>query len=439
MDYNTAVEYTHSLLRFGSRPGLSRITALLEALSNPQKKLSAVHVAGTNGKGSVCACLSAIFEKKGLKTGLFISPFITDFRERMQINSKFISKVDYAAAASRVREAAESLPAELFPTEFEFVTAAAVLWFAEKGCDIVVLETGLGGRLDATNCIEHPALTVITSISLDHMEYLGGTVTQIAGEKAGILKKNMPVVYDDTDAAASAVIRNRAAELSCPAYPISPAVYTDLRREHGGMILMIKEKSQRLFIPFEAEYQAVNACIAYQAARLLAVDGETAAAGIRNAVWHGRMEEIQDGVYLDGAHNEGGIRAFVGASAEVAARRREESGKDGRIFLLFAAVSDKNYESMLETLMRKLKPDRLVLTHLYTSRALSMEAMEKAAHRVADGCEVQSIPDVKTAYQTLVQEKRPEDTCFCVGSLYLIGELEKKISRTGFDSTARMV
>ena len=117
----------------------------------------------------------------------------------------------------------------------------------------------------------------------------------------------------------------------------------------------------------------------------------------------------------------------------------EESGKDGRIFLLFAAVSDKNYESMLETLMRKLKPDRLVLTHLYTSRALSMEAMEKAAHRVADGCEVQSIPDVKTAYQTLVQEKRPEDTCFCVGSLYLIGELEKKISRTGFDSTARMV
>lgn len=111
----------------------------------------------------------------------------------------------------------------------------------------------------------------------------------------------MPVVYDDTDAAASAVIRNRAAELSCPAYPISPAVYTDLRREHGGMILMIKEKSQRLFIPFEAEYQAVNACIAYQAARLLAVDGETAAAGIRNAVWHGRMEEIQDGVYLDGA------------------------------------------------------------------------------------------------------------------------------------------
>lgn len=144
---------------------------------------------------------------------------------------------------------------------------------------------------------------------------------------------------------------------------------------------MIKEKSQRLFIPFEAEYQAVNACIAYQAARLLAVDGETAAAGIRNAVWHGRMEEIQDGVYLDGAHNEGGIRAFAGAAAEVAARRREESGKDGRIFLLFAAVSDKNYESMLETLMRKLKPDRLVLTHLYTSRALPMEAMEKAAHR----------------------------------------------------------
>lgn len=418
--------------------GLRRMLSYLNALPQEER---IVHVAGTNGKGSVCSFLDAVLQKAGKRTARFTSPHLVRVTERFSFDGQEADDALFLEAFEAVKASYAHFEQEGLghPTYFEYLFLMFMWMVRRKKPEYVILETGLGGRLDATNCIEHPALTVITSISLDHMEYLGGTVTQIAGEKAGILKKNMPVVYDDTDAAASAVIRNRAAELSCPAYPISPAVYTDLRREHGGMSLMIKEKSQRLFIPFEAEYQAVNACIAYQAARLLAVDGETAAAGIRNAVWHGRMEEIQDGVYLDGAHNEGGIRAFVGAAAEVAARRREESGKDGRIFLLFAAVSDKNYESMLETLMRKLKPDRLVLTHLYTSRALSMEAMEKAAHRVADGCEVQSIPDVKTAYQTLVQEKRPEDTCFCVGSLYLIGELEKKISRTGFDSTARMV
>ena len=397
--------------------GLRRMLSYLNALPQEER---IVHVAGTNGKGSVCSFLDAVLQKAGKRTARFTSPHLVRVTERFSFDGQEADDALFLEAFEAVKASYVHFEQEGLghPTYFEYLFLMFMWMVRRKKPEYVILETGLGGRLDATNCIEHPALTVITSISLDHMEYLGGTVTQIAGEKAGILKKNMPVVYDDTDAA---------------------AVYTDLRREHGGMILMIKEKSQRLFIPFEAEYQAVNACIAYQAALLLAVDGETAAAGIRNAVWRGRMEEIQDGVYLDGAHNEGGIRAFAGAAAEVAARRREESGKDGRIFLLFAAVSDKNYESMLETLMRKLKPDRLVLTHLYTSRALPMEAMEKAAHRVAEGCEVQSIPDVKTAYQTLVQEKRPEDTCFCVGSLYLIGELEKKISRTGFDSTVRMV
>ena len=169
-------------------------------------------MAGTNGKGSVCACLSAIFEKKGLKTGLFISPFITDFRERMQINSKFISKVDYAAAASRVREAAESLPAELFPTEFEFVTAAAVLWFAEKGCDIVVLETGLGGRLDSTNVLEKPLCTVITSISTDHTAVLGDTIDKIAAEKCGIIKKKLPACHHGSAADGGSGGHKRTAE-----------------------------------------------------------------------------------------------------------------------------------------------------------------------------------------------------------------------------------
>ena len=317
--------------------GLRRMLSYLNALPQEER---IVHVAGTNGKGSVCSFLDAVLQKAGKRTARFTSPHLVRVTERFSFDGQEADDALFLEAFEAVKASYAHFEQEGLghPTYFEYLFLMFMWMVRRKKPEYVILETGLGGRLDATNCIEHPALTVITSISLDHMEYLGGTVTQIAGEKAGILKKNMPVVYDDTDAAASAVIRNRAAELSYPAYPISPAVYTDLRREHGGMILMIKEKSQRLFIPFEAEYQAVNACIAYQAARLLAVDGETAAAGIRNAVWRRRMEEIQDGVYLDGAHNEGGIRAFAGAAAEVAARRREESGKDGRIFLLFAAV-----------------------------------------------------------------------------------------------------
>ena len=462
---------------------------MLSYLNAMPQEEKIVHVAGTNGKGSVCSFLDAILREAGTRTARFTSPHLVRVTERFSFDGQEVDDTLFLEAFEAVKASYVHFEQEGLghPTYFEYLFLMFMWMVRRKKPEYVILETGLGGRLDATNCIEHPALTIITSISLDHMEYLGDTVTQIAGEKAGILKPGVSVVYDDTDAAASAVIRARAAKLHCPAYPISPAMYTDLRREHGGMSLSMDEKLsgfdfsetipqaekervekiQHLFIPFEAEYQAVNACIAYRAARLLAMDGDTAAAGIRKAVWRGRMEEIRDGVYLDGAHNEGGIRAFAEAAAEIAERRREASGKQGRVFLLFAAVSDKNYESMLETLLRKLRPDRLVLTHLYTSRALPLEMMEKAARRVADcmgkenknsahlekkeagertdrggneraeerensrrglyQCEIQSIPDVQTAYQTLIREKRPEDTCFCVGSLYLIGELEALI------------
>ena len=478
--------YLNAIPKFTSEKhtaeGLRRMLLYLNAMPQEEK---IVHVAGTNGKGSVCSFLDAILREAGVRTARFTSPHLVCVTERFSFEGQEVDDALFLEAFEAVKNSYVHFEQEGLghPTYFEYLFLMFMWMVRRKKPEYVILETGLGGRLDATNCIEHPALTVITSISLDHMEYLGDTVTQIAGEKAGILKKGVPVVYDDTDAAASAVIRAQSAELSCPAYPTSSAAYTDLRREHGGMSLMVKEKLygfgssetvskdtvtsdewKKLFIPFEAEYQAVNACIAYQAARLLAVDGNLAAAGIRNAVWRGRMEEIQNGVYLDGAHNEGGIRAFSDAAAAIAAQRKQESKGAGRVFLLFAAVSDKNYESMLETLMRKLKPDRLVLTHLYTSRALPMEAMEKAARWVADRIaedeensahlekkeaeqlvdnignkaaeekedgrrgvyktEIQRIPDVKTAYQTLIQEKRPEDTCFCVGSLYLIGELE---------------
>ena len=407
--------------------GLRRMLSYLNALPQEER---IVHVAGTNGKGSVCSFLDAVLQKAGKRTARFTSPHLVRVTERFSFDGQEADDALFLEAFEAVKASYVHFEQEGLghPTYFEYLFLMFMWMVRRKKPEYVILETGLGGRLDATNCIEHPALTVITSISLDHMEYLGGTVTQIAGEKAGILKKNMPVVYDDTDAAASAVIRNRAAELSCPAYPISPAVYTDLRREHGGMILMIKEKSQRLFIPFEAEYQAVNACIAYQAARLLAVDGETAAAGIRNAVWRGRMEEIQDGVYLDGAHNEGGIRAFARAASQIPGKRK---------ILLFAAASDKEYPTMLRLLFETLRPDAAVLTRIAGSRGLEVETLRAAAEKEAKeaGLSVPMTvrPTAKEALLAALQDKGEDDTVFCAGSLYLAGEIEDVIRRNHYD------
>lgn len=407
--------------------GLRRMLSYLNALPQEER---IVHVAGTNGKGSVCSFLDAVLQKAGKRTARFTSPHLVRVTERFSFDGQEADDALFLEAFEAVKASYVHFEQEGLghPTYFEYLFLMFMWMVRRKKPEYVILETGLGGRLDATNCIEHPALTVITSISLDHMEYLGGTVTQIAGEKAGILKKNMPVVYDDTDAAASAVIRNRAAELSCPAYPISPAVYTDLRREHGGMILMIKEKSQRLFIPFEAEYQAVNACIAYQAALLLAVDGETAAAGIRNAVWRGRMEEIQDGVYLDGAHNEGGIRAFARAASQIPGKRK---------ILLFAAASDKEYPTMLRLLFETLRPDAAVLTRIAGSRGLEVETLRAAAEKEAReaGLSVPMTvrPTAEEALLAALQDKGKDDTVFCAGSLYLAGEIEDVIRRNRYD------
>ena len=202
--------------------GLRRMLSYLNALPQEER---IVHVAGTNGKGSVCSFLDAVLQKAGKRTARFTSPHLVRVTERFSFDGQEADDALFLEAFEAVKASYAHFEQEGLghPTYFEYLFLMFMWMVRRKKPEYVILETGLGGRLDATNCIEHPALTVITSISLDHMEYLGGTVTQIAGEKAGILKKNMPVVYDDTDAAASAVIRNRAAELSCPAYPISPA------------------------------------------------------------------------------------------------------------------------------------------------------------------------------------------------------------------------
>ena len=230
MNYNQAVTYIHSLLKFGMKPGLQRIEALLDRLGRPDRGLKVLHVAGTNGKGSTCAMLSAVLRRAGYKTGLFISPYVVSFRERIQINGDYIPSGELAARTERLKGIAEELEKEdLGPTEFEFITALALEWFADAGCGAVVLETGLGGRLDSTNTVENPLVSVITSISLDHTAVLGDTIEQIAWEKSGIIKPGCPVVVSPgIRGAALEVIRKTAGERGSVLYQPAPADGTEV-------------------------------------------------------------------------------------------------------------------------------------------------------------------------------------------------------------------
>lgn len=306
MNYQEAVDYIHSLLAFGIKPGLERITALLEALGNPQNGLRFVHVAGTNGKGSTSTMLSHILKAAGYKTGLFTSPYVFSFCERIQIDNANIPEADLAAVVARVKGAIDGLNAEgIVPTEFEAITAAALLYFKEQQCDYAVMEVGLGGRYDSTNVIPAPEVCVITSVSLDHTKILGDTIEQIASEKAGILKRGSACVTTDCqDQTALSVIREAAQKQGCTltvakaktAQILSESL-TETVFSYGGEVYTLR---------LSGRHQIENAVGVVEAAKQIA--GVTQAqirTGLQNAVLCGRMEYRAGTppLLLDGGHN----------------------------------------------------------------------------------------------------------------------------------------
>ena len=324
---------------------LKDIRIFLDQMGGPDRKIPAIHVAGTNGKGSVCAFMTSVLKKAGLRTGTFISPHLVEIRERFLINGEPAEKNAFEEAFETVKKQAEHMVEEGFchPTFFEFLFYMAMVLFAREKVDVMVIETGLGGRLDATNVLESPKVCVITSISRDHMQYLGNTIPQIAGEKAGIIKMGVPVVFDDTDKDASAVIGAKAKEMKAVSLPVSKLLY-DTEDSSEGILLKEKgEKGLRLSIPFEAPYQAQNAEIAVTALRILrdqkgiftGITDAVICEGISAARWPGRMEKASENVYLDGAHNPGGIAAFIQAAGKI----QKRTGK--KAWLLFAAVAGK--------------------------------------------------------------------------------------------------
>ena len=407
MNYYEALNKIHSYQKFGIRLGLERMSDLLCRLGNPQKELKFIHVAGTNGKGSVCAMLSEIFIAEGKKTALYTSPFVISFRERMKINGEMISEAELASCAETVFCVAEKM--DDTPTEFEIVTAIALLWFYESKCDIVVLEVGLGGIYDATNIIPPPLVSVITSISLDHTEYLGDTLKSVAENKAGIIKKGAPVVVSFSQAPeVLEVMEKKALETG------SEVVICKNETEfYNGKSFMYKGK--RYDLSMLGVHQVQNAVTAVETASLLGAKSTSIYKGIKNARLPARAELVsrEPAVIIDGAHNIDGV--------EMLCRTVRRFFSDKKIITVCAMMEDKLWQESL--LKIESVSDVIIATSASNPRSLKASKISEYLH-----CEGYENP--KEAFKKALKYYDKNSLIIVCGSLYLAGDLREYIINT---------
>ena len=428
MNYEEAVAYIEETPKFTKKNSLDHTRECLRRLGNPEKKFKVIHVAGTNGKGSTCAFLTSILREAGYSCGLFTSPHLVRINERFQINEINIDDDTFLAAFEKVKALADELVAEgsYHPTYFEMLFLMGMVIFADAGVDYVTLEAGLGGRLDATTAVEDPVACVITSISLDHMQYLGDTVSKIAGEKAGIIVPNVPVIYDGNDPDAAKVIEKRAKELGSPAYKVVQSDARVLGNNKDGIDFSLKDEyygDTSFHIPFIAWYQVMNASLSLTTMEVLRnvipVTMEQMQEGIKNTRWQGRMETILPGVIVDGAHNEDGVRRFV----ETAERFQDEYP----LTLLFSAVNDKDYQDMIHTICQKIKFRKVVTTEVGGYREVPSAELAEIFQK--EGCkDVANSDSIQEAFYMAIEAKGEDGMLFCVGSLYLVGEIKALLS-----------
>ncbi|RHQ11877.1 bifunctional folylpolyglutamate synthase/dihydrofolate synthase [Lachnospiraceae bacterium AM48-27BH] len=405
---------------------LEDVRAYLEEMGSPDRGMKIIHVAGTNGKGSVCSYLTSMLTETGYKVGTFISPHLEEIRERFLMNGDLVREDTYERAFYRVKELSEKMVEKGYqpPTYFEFLFYMCMAVNEQCKPDFVILETGLGGRLDVTNVVEHPVLTVITSISMDHMQYLGNTIEEIAGEKAGILKPGVPVVYDASCEESRTVIEARAMELKCPKIPVGRDAYTfmkrDAKRPHrspdvgwrsacGDSAVPGGISADERFCRSEGyEYPSENGLCWFSL--------EDIVQGILQGYWPGRMERVLPGVYLDGAHNAGGIEALH----ETMTRMQKETGKS--ISILFGAVADKEHKKMIQNLCQDLNITHVTIAHMETSRCADTEQLKGEFAEVLN-CPVEIFQTVEEGWKHFL-ENQGDGLAFCAGSLYLIGEVK---------------
>ena len=428
MNYTEAVDYIETIPKFTVKHPPEHTRELLSRLGNPQEGIKIIHVAGTNGKGSVCAYLNAMLLAGGKKTGLFTSPHLVRINERFQINGEDVSDEQFLNAFLKVEKAAKEYEAEGegHPSYFETLFLMGMLIFKEAGVEYLVMETGLGGRLDATNVVEKPLACIITSISRDHTEYLGDTLEAIAGEKAGIIKAGVPVIYDASQPGPASVIAAKAKEMGSPAWPMEPSFYEMKTQSREGITFTFAypggEKAA-LAIPYVAKYQMMNASLAFYTMHILQdvhdIPKNVLAEGLSKIKWPCRMEMAAPGVIIDGAHNEDGIAQFVSTAGYFA--------KENEITILFTAVADKHYHEMIGEICEGIHPSHVVATQIDGSRVVPAEVLAEDFRKA--GCtDVCAEPEIGAAYEKALG-KKGSGMLFCVGSLYLAGELKAYLAK----------
>ena len=412
MNYQEALEYIHSISNVFCKPGLYRIKTLCDRFNNPQDDLRFIHVAGTNAKGSTCAMLNSILVKQGLKVGLFTSPYIKFFNERICINNVPINNDELIKLTYEAKKVIDTL--EDKPTEFELITLLGFLYFKKHKCDIVILETGMGGRYDSTNIIKNPLLTIITSISIDHTNYLGNTIESIAKEKAGIIKNNVPVLYGGDNDIARKIFILEAKDNNAFYYETNYNLLKINSASLEGSNIEYKNYKD-LNISLLGLHQTRNACIVIESVELLRKQGitisdEAIKSGLNNTYWPARFEILNKDplIIFDGAHNQEGISSFVESI--------KYYFKDEKLCILTGVLKDMDYEFIAKKLSDIAK--KVYTVTLNNPRALKAE--DYASVFKENNIDAVSCLSIKEAYDKACRYAKENNVSLvCVGSLYL--------------------
>lgn len=428
-----AIEWIHSLLTLGLKPGLKRMEWMLERLNHPHRRLKFIHVGGTNGKGSTVAFLRHVLQEAGFEVGTFTSPYIERFHNRVQLNGQDIADEDFLALAKIVKPLADELATTELdtPTEFEVVTTIAILYFATVVYpDIVLWEVGLGGRLDSTNVVA-PILSIITNVGHDHMHILGEKLEDIAFEKAGIIKSGVHTVTAIHQEEALAVVKEKAKEKQANLYianrDYNVEIGTSTLREQTFTFQSMFATYENLKITMQGKHQIQNASVAVMALEVLKQfyaliwDEEHLRAGLEKAAWIGRLETLIENplTIIDGAHNPEGIAAL--------AQFLEEHYQNKKITLFFSAMKDKKIAEMLSTLQGKV--DRLIVTQFDFPRVASADELLEQVQESSlnDKMDISAEADWHEAYQHLVQLETEDEVILFTGSLYFISAVRERL------------
>ena len=434
--YEEAAAYIEEIPKFTKKHTLEHTKTFLKRLGNPAADRKIVHVAGTNGKGSVCAYLQAILMAEGKRTGFFTSPHLVSVNERIRMDNVQIDNETFLKVFRKVLKIVRQMVEDGIehPSYFEFLFGMGMTAFAETDVEYIILETGLGGRLDATNAIDNPALAIITSISLDHTAILGDTIEKIAGEKAGIIKPGVPVFFDGSSKKAAEVIKAKASELGVSCREVTKNAY-EIQEVHRKYIAFSRrsayDKDVIFQVPMCGCYQAMNAELALEASEYLLAGEEIHMDRWKEALaelhWEGRMERVGAHITVDGAHNPGAMEAFVES-----VKALDESER-GEMVLLFSAVSDKKYDQMIEYLCENLDVKAYVVTQIEDERGVPAEELADVFRRYTDR-PVYCKERLEDAVRTAMNERGETGEIYCLGSLYLVGMMKKLLAGGAIDA-----